>query len=1127
MKKLISALLLTALIICCLPGVAFTVGADSLDRAMSTVKPELYGLYTLQSGNALRDKYDRAAALKAAGGTDNALALRLRGALDALVPLEDYGRIALGGFTGVSEGDIAAMKLCSGGVAAADGVITLSGEGALRYSNAAPGGIAGPSPFGADLTGADGFALKINASAVASLDLELGARGGDDDCVFTLSDVRVSAGERYYFFPFDRFGGLPLDETLNYVSLAFTGADEVSFGDLHAVRGALDPTKKEEYSGASVPPAQITPNGLYKIKQKDTGLALKMLDPEAENDACCVFAADDPDDDAQLWQIYPDAGSAMRFRFINKHYGVAFIPSATVFSAGRVNLTKPEQVWSVSYRNRGYAVTASDGKRFGYHGATPRLEAASSPIKYIDIVRAYQPEWTLAWSDEFDGTQVDRSVWHISDETVPGGENCYAFRDSPDNVYVEDGNLVIHTFKETYRNRPATSGHLRSEYAVDFGLGRYEFRSKLADGKGIFPAFWMMGEKDLWPRTAEIDIMEMVGTGPDDDWKGDKCSIATFHYAGEDGEHVEYGGYTDYGFLHTPEKLSEDYHVYAIEWESDQLRWYFDDLLYMTLNIDSDQLRQALQNNPMFLRINVALHGPGNYQLPEGMKDFYTYVDYVRYLKPAASAKPQNETYFNNSLTSPSYSFETWHPANGVAADPNGGRFVYGNGASVVKVIDVAGMKELGSKKISGETDWVKSAAISADGSTVAYGCTDSLILADARLSSLRRVSFASPTPVVALNADGSRLYAGGLPKDDSGFCDYLYTYDAGTAQLIRSEYTGSAVSCVTAAAGGEYAYGCYDGAVYVRSAAGEELGGFNAEGRIVSLAFSPDGGTVYASDGAHGIYSYSIASGEAALIARLGDEAYQLAVSPDGKRLAVACGDSCGRVYDIASGRLVARPCLGRLVVTNAAFSPDGRLLLLSGTDGAIGVYRADDGLPLARVSENGAPRWYNIVTVSADNSVLMSSRGVADFQSGAVAWKLPSGLIPEDGGDASALRELPYYDESAYTPESYAPYAAALKNAQAVAANRYSAQSVIDAALAAVNEAASALEEYVLRGDLDGDGEITVSDALAALRIAAKLADETPEAIAIGDTDGDGHITVSDALAILRAAVGLIKEL
>ena len=67
---------------------------------------------------------------------------------------------------------------------------------------------------------------------------------------------------------------------------------------------------------------------------------------------------------------------------------------------------------------------------------------------------------------------------------------------------------------------------------------------------------------------------------------------------------------------------------------------------------------------------------------------------------------------------------------------------------------------------------------------------------------------------------------------------------------------------------------------------------------------------------------------------------------------------------------------------------------------------------------------------------------------------------------------------------------------------------------------------EQQYLKGDLDKDGEITVADALAALRIAAKLAEETDEAIAIGDIDGDNAITVSDALAILRVAAKLADE-
>lgn len=65
------------------------------------------------------------------------------------------------------------------------------------------------------------------------------------------------------------------------------------------------------------------------------------------------------------------------------------------------------------------------------------------------------------------------------------------------------------------------------------------------------------------------------------------------------------------------------------------------------------------------------------------------------------------------------------------------------------------------------------------------------------------------------------------------------------------------------------------------------------------------------------------------------------------------------------------------------------------------------------------------------------------------------------------------------------------------------------------------------VTLGDFDGDGQITVADALAALRIGAKLVEETPESVAIGDVDHDGHVTVADALAILRVAAKLADHL
>ena len=61
---------------------------------------------------------------------------------------------------------------------------------------------------------------------------------------------------------------------------------------------------------------------------------------------------------------------------------------------------------------------------------------------------------------------------------------------------------------------------------------------------------------------------------------------------------------------------------------------------------------------------------------------------------------------------------------------------------------------------------------------------------------------------------------------------------------------------------------------------------------------------------------------------------------------------------------------------------------------------------------------------------------------------------------------------------------------------------------------------------GDMDKDDEISVNDALRALRIAAKLTEPSEEDLQIGDVDGDGEITVNDALKILRVAAKLADE-
>ncbi|MBO4934838.1 MAG: family 16 glycosylhydrolase [Clostridia bacterium] len=1128
MRKIAAFSVIIALACSVFAGTAFFASAVTAQEAMAAAKPELYGLYTAQSAGLLRDAYDRTSAALEAGRSGAEEASALSAALDALVPVEDYRRGTLLGFDGVTDEDLAAMRLNRGSVSVSDGAVSITGEGTLRYCNAVRGGIAGGSPFGIATPEYDGFAIKINSASDAALDLEIGRRGSPDDCVFTISDIYVSAGERYYLFPFSRFGDLPLDGTLNYISLTFSGTQEVSFSDLHAAASSDDAVRRST-TETPLTSQNFSPTAFYKILQRDTDLALTMNDTSGGQDRF-TFTENAENDDSQLWQICRDPVMTSRFRITNKKFGtsIAKAPSGDMTLSAKVaDYTDDLQKWSCSYsRTKGFHFYLSGVGKLSYSGTHARFAGPGTATRYFDVLCAGDEEWTQVWSDEFD--TLDRSVWYVVNSKNRGDTEPMFNRDSPNNVYTENGNLVIKTIKEDYRGYHATSAYLTTEDKIHFSYGRFEMRARLPEGRKIWPAFWLMGDDNVWPYCAEIDVVEAVGSGPDDDWLGDRRSIATFHYCNA-GNHYEIGGWSDFNILTHTEKLSENYHIYAVEWEYDQIRWYFDDTLYLTVNVEGDALKNALQENPMFMILDTSIEGPGNNRLPDGMPDeAYFYIDYIRYCKPSTSAAPADSLPYEYVSSSPDFHQIIWSPANVGAVNIEKNMFVYNDAACNTSVFNLTEMKRVAFRNLT-QSGWTMASAVSADGSTLAFGRQSRFTVCDSNLNVPYNEDAPLEFPALALSNDGSRLYYGGVPRSNGEeFAERFHIYDTVNMQWLSSEYTGSWVDSIAVRDDDVYAYGCFNGLVRVRSASGGDLGEFNAGGRALSLAFSPDRRKLYAACGDQKIYVYDIETRSARVFASCGDEIYRVAVSPDGTRVTAACGDACARVYDTATGRLVARPCLGDLAVTYVDYSLDGKLLALCGLDAKVGVYRADDGLPLALLSNTDSTCWYNTVAISADNTSVMAIRGVENFNSAVSGWKLPADLLPADGGDSSALDALPCYDETAYTPESYAPYAAALKNAHAVRANRYSSQSDIDSAAAAVSAAAEGLVELdYMKGDFDFDGEITVSDALAALRIAAKLADETPESVLIGDIDGDGHVTVSDALAILRVAAKLADAL
>ncbi|WP_235357699.1 glycoside hydrolase family 16 protein [Arsukibacterium ikkense] len=194
-------------------------------------------------------------------------------------------------------------------------------------------------------------------------------------------------------------------------------------------------------------------------------------------------------------------------------------------------------------------------------------------------------DWQLVWSDEFDGTSIDRNKWTHEVNCAGGGnqeKQCYT--DSPDNAFVADGKLHIVALPAGEGSPlPYTSARLNTKYQGDFKYGRIEMRAKLPSGQGAWPAFWMLPTDEVyggWPKSGEIDIMEAVNLKVvAEDGVAEANVHGTLHY-GRDWPNNVYSGKA---YL-LPEGMNpaDGFHTYAIEWQEGEIRWYVDDYLYQT-----------------------------------------------------------------------------------------------------------------------------------------------------------------------------------------------------------------------------------------------------------------------------------------------------------------------------------------------------------------------------------------------------------------------------------------------------------------------------------------------------------------------------------------------------------------
>jgi beta-glucanase (GH16 family) len=263
------------------------------------------------------------------------------------------------------------------------------------------------------------------------------------------------------------------------------------------------------------------------------------------------------------------------------------------------------------------------------------LTLALQPLKpeSSNAQSAKWPDWRLVWSDEFNGPDnapIDGSKWTAQvGGNGWGNQELEYYTNRRDNAYQLHGSLVIKTIKETYTGadkvtRDYTSARLTTGTKFSATYGRFEARIRIPYGQGLWPAFWLLGydiDSTHWPASGEIDIMENIGREP-------AIIHGTIHGPGYSGEKGPTSSYS----LTGNQRFADSFHIFAVEWEPDVIRFYCDGVLYKTRTpADLPAGTKWVYDHPFFIILNVAVGGgwPGN---PDATTVFpqTMLVDYVR-----------------------------------------------------------------------------------------------------------------------------------------------------------------------------------------------------------------------------------------------------------------------------------------------------------------------------------------------------------------------------------------------------------------------------------------------------------------------------------------------------------------
>lgn len=812
-------------------------------------------------------------------------------------------------------------------------------------------------PFEGKLAEADGILLRFFAEAPKDR-LTITLKAGESSFSASLPIPKETADLRASFDFFKGAEGAYLIDVLpqiNAVALSASGVCWVS--KLEAYTETIEAPKNSiSVCGTS----SVSNEKFYKITNKKNGSVLTFGPPLTERNSKDIYGTqnlvnkeegqtlsfcDDPDDDTCLWQIYKAPSG--KYRIINKGTGCALAakPSFELFIDG-VDMTTSKQEFGIKSVSGGVVITYVDSYCITPLSSKPILKKGTFNV--LKLTEYDYGEWKLVKADEFDEETLDRSTWRVTNAKTRGDTEPIFYRDSPENHYIENGNLVIKTKIEEYKGYHATSASIDTAGRYAVAYGRVDVRAKLPGGAHIWPAIWMMGDEYLWPHDGEIDVMESgwLGETPDPNQiLGSKDLSGTLHWFGDVGDHICKG----YHFRMSRDKeLCDEYHVYSVEWDSSQVRILVDGMLYLSLNTKTDPLRWGFGAQPHYLILNTSVSGPGEDRLPSGMPETSKYyIDYVRFYKRSGEISVTDDISVEaGNATAHRLSSGT---ANEIVTSPNGKYTAVVGRDQKIAVYKTKSMKEIDSFKGDGKA--YHCAAFSPDSKLLVAGAGEGIMtFCELETGACWDVKNANVYhEAVAFTSDGSYIITGGRNYDTmSELTRYMFVFDAQGNKInqIQLESDIRAIASkgdIIALALGDSTVRIYDSYSFAYR---ETLKGHTSSVRGIDL--TEDGKKLVTSDENGNIFVWDTVFCKK--LAKMNNECSaavrKVRFLDGGRRVLCASDSGDARIFTVSTGRLYSLMGGFDSLIRDIAVSRDGKLIAACSYDGSVRTYRKDGSL-------------------------------------------------------------------------------------------------------------------------------------------------------------------------------------